>query len=72
MLVPITKLQDVAFQTIVSYYPVILIPTIILVLLGQILEYLGYYISVDGPGVDSASKRNEYQEYFLGVKAAGA
>ena len=22
-------------------------------------------------GVDSASKRNEYQEYFLGVKAAG-
>ena len=25
-----------------------------------------------GPGVDSASKRNEYQEYFLGVKAARA
>jgi len=25
-----------------------------------------------GPDVDSASKRNEYQEYFLGVKAAGA
>ena len=25
-----------------------------------------------GPGVDSASDRNEYQEYFLGVKAAGA
>jgi len=25
-----------------------------------------------GPGVDSASHRNEYQEYFLGVKAAGA
>jgi len=25
-----------------------------------------------GPGVDSTSKRNEYQEYFLGVKAAGA
>jgi len=24
-----------------------------------------------GPGVDSASKRNEYQEYFIGVKAAG-
>jgi hypothetical protein len=22
--------------------------------------------------VDSASNRNEYQEYFLGVKAAGA
>jgi len=25
-----------------------------------------------GPGVDSDSNRNEYQEYFLGVKAAGA
>jgi hypothetical protein len=25
-----------------------------------------------GPGVDSSSKRNEYREYFLGVKAAGA
>ena len=24
-----------------------------------------------GPGVDSASNKNEYQEYFLGVKAAG-
>ena len=25
-----------------------------------------------GPGVDSASNRNDYQEYFLGVKAVGA
>ena len=25
-----------------------------------------------GPGVDSVSNRNEYQEYSLGVKAAGA
>jgi len=25
-----------------------------------------------GPGVDSASNRNVYQEHFLGVKAAGA
>ena len=25
-----------------------------------------------GPGFDSASNRNEYQEYFLGEKAAGA
>jgi len=24
-----------------------------------------------GSGVDSPSNRNEYQEYFLGVKAAG-
>ena len=25
-----------------------------------------------GPGVVSASNRNEYREFFLGVKAAGA
>jgi len=25
-----------------------------------------------GPGVDSASNINEYQEHFLGVKVAGA
>jgi len=25
-----------------------------------------------GPGIDSASNRNEYREYFLGVKTAGA
>jgi len=25
-----------------------------------------------GPGVDPVSNRNEYQKYFLGVKAAGA
>ena len=25
-----------------------------------------------GPGIDSASNRNEYQKYFVGVKAAGA
>ena len=38
----------------------------------------GFFIDIKsfrshyGPGVDSTSKRNEYQEYFLGVKAAGA
>jgi len=38
----------------------------------------GFFIDIKsfrshyGPGVDSASKRNEYQKYFLGVKAAGA
>ena len=25
-----------------------------------------------GPGVDTTCNRNEYQEYFLGLKAAGA
>jgi hypothetical protein len=28
--------------------------------------------SHNDPGVDSASNKNEYQVYFLGVKAAGA
>ena len=35
----------------------------------------GFFIdikSLPGPGVDLASKRNECQEHFLGVKAAGA
>jgi len=37
----------------------------------------GFFIDIKsfrshyGPGVDSASNRNEYQEYSLGVKAAG-
>jgi len=31
-----------------------------------------FFRSYYGPGVNSASNRNEYQEYFLGVKAAGA
>jgi len=38
----------------------------------------GFFIDIKSfrthsvPGVDSASNRNEYQEHFLGVKAAGA
>jgi len=38
----------------------------------------GFFIDINsfrshyGPGVDSASNRNEYQEYFVGLKAAGA
>ena len=38
----------------------------------------GFFIDIKsfrshyGPGVDSASNGNEYQEYFLGVKAVGA
>ena len=38
---------------------------------------IGFFIDIksfrlhSGPGIDSASNRNEYQEYFLGVKAAG-
>ena len=38
----------------------------------------GFFIDIKsfwshyGPGVNSASNINEYQEYFLGVKAVGA
>jgi len=35
---------------------------------GVIKSFRSHY----GPGVDSASNRNEYQEHFLGVKMAGA
>jgi hypothetical protein len=37
-------------------------------------SYLSYSSSIYtmAPGVDSAPNRNEYQEYFLDVKAAGA
>ena len=31
-----------------------------------------FFRSHYGPGVDSSSNRNDYQEHFLGVKAAGA
>jgi hypothetical protein len=31
-----------------------------------------HWLNPSGAEVDSASNRNKYQEYFLGVKAAGA
>jgi len=34
----------------------------------DIISFRSHY----GPGVDSASNKNGYQEYFLGVKADGA
>jgi len=35
-------------------------------------SFRSHYDPGRGGGVDSASNRNEYQEYFLGVKDAGA
>jgi len=41
-------------------------------------DVIGFFMDIKtfqshyGPGVDSASNRNEYQEHFLGVKAASA
>jgi len=40
----------------------------VLEFLIDIKSFRSYY----GPEVDPASNRNEYQEHFLGVKAAGA
>jgi len=37
-----------------------------------IFHWYKSFLSHYGPGVDSASNRNEYQEYFPGVKTAGA
>jgi hypothetical protein len=36
------------------------------------LSLTNSYRPHSGSGVDSISTRNEYQDYFLGVKAAGA
>jgi len=44
------------------------IPTGVIGFFIDIISFRSDY----GPGVDSASNRNEYQEYFLGVKAGGA
>ena len=47
-------------------------------LVRSLLVSLEFFIDIRsfwshyGPRVDSASNRNEYQEHFLGVKAAGA
>ena len=44
------------------------IPTGVTGIFSDIKSFRSHYDS----GVDSASNRNEYQEHFLGVKAAGA
>ena len=38
----------------------------------EIFIDIKFFRSHYGPGVDSASNRNEFQERFMGVKAAGA
>jgi len=38
----------------------------------EIFIDIKYFRSHYGPGVDSTSNRNEYQEYSLGVKVANA
>ena len=45
-----------------------LIPAGVIGFFIDIKSFLSHY----GPGVNSASNRNEYQEYFLEVKAACA
>jgi len=37
---------------------------------SEFFIYIKSFRSHYSPGVDSASNRNEYQEYFLGVKTA--
>jgi len=44
------------------------IPACVIEIFIDIKSFRSHY----GPGVDSASNSNEYQEHFLGVKAAGA
>jgi len=62
---------------------IMLITTLVVLQIGRSLVRsqlvsLEFFIDVKsfqshyGPGVDSVSNRNEYQEYFLGVMVAGA
>ena len=44
------------------------IPAGVIGILHDIKSFRSHY----GPGFDSASNRNEYQEHFLALKAAGA
>jgi hypothetical protein len=44
------------------------IPAVVIGNFIDIKSFRSHY----GPGVDSGSNRNEYQDYFLGVKEAGA
>jgi len=37
-----------------------------------IFIYIKSFPSHYGPGIDSASNRNQYKEHFLGAKAAGS
>jgi len=39
--------------------------------IGEFFIEIKSFPSHYGPGVDAASNRNEYQEDFLGLKAAG-
>jgi hypothetical protein len=41
-------------------------------LLVQVINNSPYSATIYGPGVDSTSNGKRYEEYFLGVKAAGA
>ena len=43
------------------------LPAAVSAFFTNIKSFWSHYV----PGVDSASNRNKYQEYFLGVKAAG-
>jgi hypothetical protein len=55
----INKIKDNNFKTIPKYQN------------GDV-DVSTFTCTCFGPGVDSASNRNEYQESFLGVKTAGA
>jgi len=57
----------------------VVVVVVVVVVAGSIPAGVsGFFIDIKsfrshyGPGVHSSSNRNEFQEYFLGVKAAGA
>ena len=64
-------LQRYFFVYILHYAPALSDAKFSMAVRNQIIDIKSFR-SHYGPGVDSASNRNEYQEYFLGVEEAGA
>ena len=67
-MVPNEKMERILGNTTVEFEVSCSIPASVRGFFVDIKSFRSHY----GPWVDSASNRNEYQEYFLGVKEAGA
>jgi hypothetical protein len=70
--------STISLACLMTFLPV-LVTSLSALMLEVFLDFLAtvvvfpliYFLPHYGPGVDSDSNRNEYQEYFLGAKAAG-
>ena len=65
---PISAVKENFHQTALKFPQFVAVLLVSLEFSIDIKSFRSHY----GPGVDSTPHRNEYQEYFLGVKGAGA